>query len=106
MVNYVNKTITNELKIYFLEGVCLYSKTKEMKTIANTSGSKLVNISQDATGTIRAMYVQVYQNQQQVLESKSFASIKTAEKWANKVLGIKPTFSLPASVGLTALGIN
>ena len=103
---FVNKTITNGIEIYFWDGVYLWSKTKEMKTISNETGSKLVNIRQDYMGLYRAMYVQVYNNEQQVLESKTFASIKTAEKWANKVLGIEPTFSHSASIGLTALGIN
>lgn len=57
-----------------------------MKTITNNTGSKAVNISTDATGTTRAMFVQIYNGEQQVLQSKSFASIKTAEKWANKVI--------------------
>ena len=74
-----------------------------MKTISNETGSKLVNIRQDYMGLYRAMYVQVYNNEQQVLESKTFATIKNAEKWANKVLGITPTFTHSASVGLTAL---
>ena len=77
-----------------------------MKTISNETGSKLVNIRQDYMGLYRAMYVQVYNNEQQVLESKTFATIKNAEKWANEVLGITPTFTHSASVGLTALGIN
>lgn len=57
-----------------------------MTTIKNTTGSKAVNITKDATGTYRAMYVQIYQQEQQVLNSKDFKSLKTAEKWANKIL--------------------
>ena len=53
-----------------------------MKTIKNSTGSKAVNISADGYGSVRAMYVQIYNNEQQVLESKSFASVKNAEKWA------------------------
>lgn len=57
-----------------------------MTTIYNTTGSKAVNITTDATGRTHAMYVQIYKGQQQVLESKSFASAKTAEQWAtNKI---------------------
>lgn len=57
-----------------------------MKTIKSTSGRKAVNISIDGTGSVRAMYVQIYDNEEQVIEAKTFASIKNAEKWANKIL--------------------
>ena len=57
-----------------------------MTTIKNTTGSKAVNITTDATGNVRAMYVQIYNGEEQVLQVKTFSSIKNAEKWANKVL--------------------
>ena len=57
-----------------------------MTTLQNTSGSKAVNITTDATGNVRAMYVQNYNGQQQVLQSKTFATLKNAEKWAKKTL--------------------
>ena len=57
-----------------------------MTTRANTTGTKRVNISTDATGTVRAMFVQVYNGQEQVLESKDFATTKGAERWAEKKL--------------------
>ena len=57
-----------------------------MTTLRNQTGSKAVNITIDGTGTIRAMYVQNYNGEQQVLQSKSFATVKTAEKWATKIL--------------------
>ena len=57
-----------------------------MTTISNTTGSKKVNLITDATGMTRAMYVQVYEGQEQVLDSKSYKSFKMAEKWANKQL--------------------
>jgi hypothetical protein len=57
-----------------------------MTTISNSTGSKAVNISTDATGKARAMYVQIYKGEQQVLQSKDFANIKNAEKWASKIL--------------------
>jgi len=57
-----------------------------MTTLRNTTGSKKVNIIRDATGMSRAMYVQVYEGQEQVLDSKSYKSLKMAEKWANKQL--------------------
>jgi len=57
-----------------------------MTTLQNTTGSKAVNITTDATGNVRAMYVQNYNGQQQVLQSKTFATLKNAEKWAKKTL--------------------
>jgi hypothetical protein len=57
-----------------------------MTTIKNTTGSKAVNITTDATGKVRAMYVQIYNGEQQVLQSKSFSNQNTASKWANKIL--------------------
>jgi hypothetical protein len=57
-----------------------------MKTFKNQTGSKAVNISVDANGNINAFYVQIYNNEQQVLQSKRFASVKTAENWALKIL--------------------
>ena len=57
-----------------------------MTTLRNTTGSKAVNISTDATGIVIAMYVQIYNGEQQVLQSKTFATIKNAVKWANKTL--------------------
>lgn len=57
-----------------------------MTTINNTTGSKSVNIVTDATGTVRAFYVQNYQGEAQVLQAKSFATVARATKWAEKVL--------------------
>jgi hypothetical protein len=57
-----------------------------MRTLRNTTGSKAVNISTDANGTVKAMYVQIYNGEQQVLQAKDFATVKNAEKWANKIL--------------------
>jgi hypothetical protein len=62
------------------------NKNDTMATITNTTGTKAVNISTDATGTIRAMYVQIYNGEQQVLQAKSFSSVRNAEKWANKII--------------------
>lgn len=57
-----------------------------MTTIKNTTGSKAVNITKDANGNVRAMYVQIYNGEQQLLEAKTFATTKNAEKWANRIL--------------------
>ena len=56
-----------------------------MKTITNNTGSKAVKISQN-TGTFRAVHYQIYNGEQDVIQYKEFASMATAEKWANKVL--------------------
>ena len=53
-----------------------------MKTLRNTSGTKAVNISKTETGFI-CMYVQVYNGEEQVLESKSYARENACIKWAN-----------------------
>jgi hypothetical protein len=68
--------------------LCANKQQKEniMTTLKNTTGSKAVNITTDASGNVRAMYVQIYNNEQQVLQAKSFTSVKTAEKWATKLL--------------------
>ena len=57
-----------------------------MTTIKNNTGTKAVNISTDATGTVNAMYVQIYKGQEQVLQSKSYRTMNAAIKWANKIL--------------------
>ena len=57
-----------------------------MTTIKNTTGTKAVNISTDATGTVRVMYVQIYNGHEQVLESKSYSTEKRALKWAESKL--------------------
>lgn len=57
-----------------------------MTTLKNTTGSKAVKITTDATGTVRAMYVQFFQGMEQVLISKDFSTIKNATKWGNKIL--------------------
>ena len=67
--------------------ICNVIKNKEtMTTLKNTTGSKAVNISTDANGNVRAMYVQIYNREQQVLQAKNFTTVKNAEKWANKIL--------------------
>ncbi len=73
---------------YYNDYLCvsLTSKTNIMTTFTNTTGTKAVNVSKDATGTFRAMFVQIYNNDQQVLDSKDFSTLVRAEKWANKVL--------------------
>ena len=59
-----------------------------MTTIKNLTGTKAVNISTDATGLVNAMYVDVYNGQEQVLMSKQYKRKSTAIKWANKMLGL------------------
>lgn len=57
-----------------------------MTTVTNSTGSKAVNITTDASGNVRAMYVQIYNSSEQVLQSKTFATKKGAEKWVNSIL--------------------
>lgn len=54
-------------------------------TITNTTGTKAVNIRNN-NGSISAMYVQIYNGQEQVLESKDFSTEKRATNWANRIL--------------------
>lgn len=56
-----------------------------MKTLSNATGSKVVNITR-REGSFTCMYCDVYQGEQQVLDSKNYKSEKTAIKWANKKL--------------------
>lgn len=53
-----------------------------MTTLKNTTGTKAVNISTDASGNVRAMYVQIYKGHEQVLDSKTYKTKKAATKWA------------------------
>jgi hypothetical protein len=53
-----------------------------MATFKNTTGTKAVNITRDATGMVRAFYVQIYKGEEQVLQSNSFSTWAKAEKWA------------------------
>tara|TARA_R110000737_G_scaffold205578_2_gene224150 strand:- start:166 stop:342 length:177 start_codon:yes stop_codon:yes gene_type:complete len=57
-----------------------------MKTLRNTTKTKAVNIITDGSGRVRAMYVQIYNGHEQVLDSKDYKSFKMAEKWAKKKL--------------------
>ena len=57
-----------------------------MTTIKNTTGTKAVNIINDASGLFRAMYVDIYNGEEQVLSSKTYKTEKSAIKWANSKL--------------------
>lgn len=57
-----------------------------MITFINETGTKKVKIITDATGTIMAMFIQIYNFKEQVLETKIYKSIKFAKKWAMKKL--------------------
>ena len=57
-----------------------------MTIFTNQTGSKKVKITTDATGSVRAMFIQVYNNEEQVLQAKSFSNIANAEKWSKKIL--------------------
>ena len=59
-----------------------------MTTIKNSTGSKAVNINDQSAalgyGSFFAQHVQIYNGEQQVLESKSFSTKAGAERWASK----------------------
>jgi hypothetical protein len=60
-----------------------------MTTFTNNTGTKLVKITKDGTGAIRAMYVQVYYNgEQDVMQAKTFKTETRATKWAKTILNI------------------
>lgn len=63
-----------------------------MTLITNERNTKAVRIETDATGRVYAAYIQRYIHgfagyyAEDVIECKSFASVKNAERWAAKVL--------------------
>lgn len=57
-----------------------------MTTIKNQTGTKAVNIINSAPQTFNAFYVQIYEGDQDLLESKNFTTLKGATNWANKKL--------------------
>ncbi len=57
-----------------------------MTTLKNTTGTKAVRITTDSTNSVRAAYFQIYNGSEQVLEFKTFATIKNAKRWASKKL--------------------
>mgnify|MGYP003632166917 FL=1 len=60
-------------------------KTNTMTTLKNTKGTKAVNIRTNEYSTT-AMYVQIYNGEEQVLDSKTYATEKRALKWAKQKL--------------------
>lgn len=58
-----------------------------MRKLTNNSGTKLVNIT-NRENVFTCMYCDVYQGEQQVLDSKKHRSEKAAIKWANKKLDL------------------
>ena len=60
-------------------------KHKTMTTLKNTKGTKAVNIRTNEYNTT-AMYVQIYNGEEQVLDSKTYATEKRALKWAKQKL--------------------
>jgi phage-related protein len=59
-----------------------------MTTVLSTSG-KAVKISTDATGEVRAMYVQDFNTLNEfLLQAKTFKTTKNAINWAYKILNI------------------
>ena len=58
-----------------------------MTTISNASGTKSVRIETDGQGSVHASYFQTYKGEEQLLQFKTFANVKNAERWATKILG-------------------
>jgi hypothetical protein len=58
------------------------------KVIKSLTSDKMVRISTDAEGNVRAAYVQVYNREEDLIQLKSFANVKKAEAWAKKILGL------------------
>lgn len=56
-----------------------------MKTIYNTARTKKVRLIQQED-SIFALYVQIYKNSEQVLNSKTFKTMQGATKWAIRQL--------------------
>ena len=59
-----------------------------MTTFTNNTGTKLVRITKDGAGTIHAMYIQVYDGEEQVLQAKTFKMELRAKEWAKTILNI------------------
>jgi hypothetical protein len=58
-----------------------------MKTLENNRKTKAVRIRQNGDSTsFIASFFQIYQGEESIIQAKSFASEKNAEKWAMKVL--------------------
>ena len=59
-----------------------------MTTLKSTSGKKIVNIYNNQPCVFMAIFIQVDEDNQreQVLESKTYSTLKGAEKWAKSKL--------------------
>jgi hypothetical protein len=55
-------------------------------TIFNQTKSKAVRIRTENSGQVMAAFVQIYNGEESLVLMKSFASIKTATKWAAKII--------------------
>jgi uncharacterized protein YpmB len=52
----------------------------------NETKTKAVKLVTEFTGIVRAIHVQIYNGEESVIEFKSYNSMKSAEKYAQKVL--------------------
>jgi hypothetical protein len=57
-----------------------------MTTLRNTSGSKAVKIVNQSPMYFIAFYVLIYNGEEDVIQTKTFTTLKGASKWANKIL--------------------
>jgi hypothetical protein len=73
--------------LYIYEKVLyLHIQKQETMTIFNQTKSKAVYIRTENSGQVRASFVQIYNGEESLVLMKSFASIKTATKWAAKII--------------------
>ena len=63
-----------------------YKIYNKMKAITNSTGTKKVKFHTSDIGTITAFYVQVYNNEEQVLDSRDYNTENGALRWAKKQL--------------------
>ncbi len=64
----------------------MHIQKQETMTIFNQTKSKAVRIRTENSGQVMAAFVQIYNGEESLVLMKSFASIKTATKWAAKII--------------------
>jgi hypothetical protein len=57
-----------------------------MTTLTNTTKTKAVKISNSAPQVFNAVYVQIYNNEEDVVQLKTFKTMQGATKWAKTIL--------------------
>lgn len=57
-----------------------------MTTLKNTTGSKAVKIVNQSPMVFIAFYILIYNGEEDVIQTKTFTTLKGASRWANKIL--------------------